>query len=287
LAAGAAVAVGAWILAGLGGRLAARPIGIGLVLLLLAELGVVNRSTLELRPAEAVLNERQDLALQAGQLAAGMRIFSPSYSLPQQTAERDRLELADGVGPLQLRSYRDAMARATGFSTAAYGVTLPPFPTGNPGDDWSPVLDAELLGRWDVGVVVADYPVVASGLIEQASAEGVHVYRNPSSRPRAWVERDDGTWVAASHVTWTPNRIDVSTAGPGRLVLSENAYPGWEATVDGAPSQLQTTRDGMRSLALTPGEHQVRFDFHPVSVYVGAAISLLGALALGMLWLRR
>jgi hypothetical protein len=287
LAAGTAVAVGVWILAGLGGRLTARSIGIGLALLLLAELGVVNRSTLELHPAVAVLNERQDLALQARQLAAGMRIFSPSYSLPQQTAERDRLELADGVGPLQLRSYRDSMARATGFSTAAYSVTLPPFPTGNPGDDWRPVLDPELLGRWDVGVVVADYPVETSGLIEQAAAAGVHVYRNPSSRPRAWVEQDDGKWSAAGEVTWTPNRIDVTATGPGTLVLSENAYPGWGATVDSTPSQLQTNRDGMRSLALSPGEHKVRLEFHPVSVYVGAAISLLGALALGMLWLRR
>lgn len=287
LAAVTAVAVGAWVLVGLSGRLAVRTIGIGLALLLLAELSVVNRFELELRPAEAVLNERQDLARQAGQLAAGQRIFSPSYSLPQQTAERDRLELADGVGPLQLRSYRDSMAQATGFSSAAYSVTLPPFPTGNPRDDWRPVLNSELLGRWDVGVVAADYPVDAAGLVEQTSADGVHIYRNTNARPRARVERDDGTWYAADKVTWTPNRIDVSALGPGRLVLSENAYPGWGATVDGSPSRLDTTQDGMRSLVLPPGEHTVRFEFHPSSVYIGAAISLLGALALGLLWLRR
>ncbi len=200
LAAVTAVAVGAWVLVGLSGRLAVRTIGIGLALLLLAELSVVNRFELELRPAEAVLNERQDLARQAGQLAAGQRIFSPSYSLPQQTAERDRLELADGVGPLQLRSYRDSMAQATGFSSAAYSVTLPPFPTGNPRDDWRPVLNSELLGRWDVGVVAADYPVDAAGLVEQTSADGVHIYRNTNARPRARVERDDGTWYAADKV---------------------------------------------------------------------------------------
>ncbi len=286
VAAVAAVAFGSWLLIGLSGRMAPRTIGIGLVLLVLAELSVVNRFTLDLRPADAVLGEREDLARQAGRLAVGQRIFSPSYSLPQQIAERHRMELADGVDPLQLRSYRDSMARATGFSTAGYSVTLPPFPTGNPRDDWRPVLDAELLGRWSVGVVVSDYPMSASGLIEQSSMNGVHVYRNLIVRPRAWVEQADGTWLAATEVTRTPNRVEVSATGPGRLVLSENAYPGWMATVDGLPSHVESTPDGMRSLVLPAGEHSVRFDFRPWSVYAGAAISLLAALTLAILWLR-
>lgn len=285
-AAVSAIGFGGWLLLGLSGRIALRTIGVGLVLLVLAELSVVNRFTLDLRTADTVLGERENLARQAAQLAAGQRVFSPSYSLPQQTAERDRIELADGVDPLQLRSYRDSMARATGFSTAGYSVTLPPFPTGDPRKDWGPVLDAEKLGRWGVGVVVADYPVTATGLAEQPSTIGAHVYRNLGVRPRAWVEQADGTWVAASELARTPNQVEVRATGPGRLVLSENTYPGWTATIDGLPSRVESTPDGMRSVLLPSGEHSVQFDFRPWSVYAGAAISLLAALTLVILWLR-
>ena len=285
-AAVSAIGFSGWLLIGLSGRIALRTIGVGLVLLVLAELSVVNRFTLDLRTADTMLGERENLARQAAQLAAGQRVFSPSYSLPQQTAERNRIELADGVDPLQLRSYRDSMAHATGFSTAGYSVTLPPFPTGDPRKDWGPVLDAERLGRWGVGVVVADYTVTATGLAEEPSTNGTHVYRNLSVRPRAWVEQTDGAWVAASTFTRTPNRVEVRVTGPGRLVLSENPYPGWTATIDGLPSRVESTPDGMRSVRLPSGEHSVQFDFRPWSVYAGAAISLLAALTLVILWLR-
>ncbi len=39
------------------------------------------------------------------------RVYSPSYSLPQQTAAFWRLELADGIDPLQLISYSQYHAR--------------------------------------------------------------------------------------------------------------------------------------------------------------------------------
>lgn len=285
-AAVSALAFGGWLLIGLSGRIALRSLVVGTVLLLLAELSVVNRFTLDIRTADAVLGEREHLARQAAEMAAGQRIFSPSYSLPQQTAERNRIELADGVDPLQLRSYRDSMARATGFSTAGYSVTLPPFATGDPRDDWGALLDADRLGRWNIGVVVADYPVTANALIEQPSVIGAYAYRNLSVRPRAWVEQADGTWLAASDLTRTPNRIELRATGPGLLVLSENAYPGWVATIDGFASRVESTPDGMRSVVLPSGEHEVQFDFRPWSVYSGAAISLLAALTLAILWLR-
>ena len=87
---------------------------------------------------------------------------------------------------------------------------------------------------------------------------------------------------------WTPNRIAVTATGPGRLVLSEVAYPGWRARVDGQPAPIAIEYDLLRAVDLAAGTHTVVFTFEPVSVYAGAVITLLslGGLAL-VLWRER
>ena len=63
----------------------------------------------------------QEVLSQGGEVAAYLkensdhsyfRVYSPSYSLPQQTAAADQLQLADGVDPLQLASYWSFMLTA-------------------------------------------------------------------------------------------------------------------------------------------------------------------------------
>jgi uncharacterized membrane protein YfhO len=76
---------------------------------------------------------------------------------------------------------------------------------------------------------------------------------------------------------WRPNQISVEAAGPGLLVLSEVAYPGWRAYIDG--KQVQLPVDGLlRSVAIGPGTHDVKVIFFPTSVYVGLAIFIIGLL---------
>ena len=57
--------------------------------------------------------------------------------------------------------------------------------------------------------------------------------------------------------------------GPGLLVLSEIAYPGWHVWVDGN-SQPVVPYDGLlRAVQLPAGEHQVLFTFRPASLVLG------------------
>ena len=69
--------------------------------------------------------------------------------------------------------------------------------------------------------------------------------------------------------------LHVAVDNPCILVLSELDYPGWRAAVDGALAPILRTDGILRGLALPTGEHEVAFDYHPVSVSVGAAISVL------------
>jgi len=82
----------------------------------------------------------------------------------------------------------------------------------------------------------------------------------------------------------SPNRVELRAAGPGRLILSEVIYPGWQVWVDGVGQPIEMAGGLLRSVVLASGEHEVIFEFHPLTVYVGAAISLLGLIALIGLW---
>jgi uncharacterized membrane protein YfhO len=72
--------------------------------------------------------------------------------------------------------------------------------------------------------------------------------------------------------------VNVTLDQAGWLVVSEQAYPGWEAFVDGNPTQIFTANAVMRAVYLEAGMHQVEFRFHPTSFRLGlmvAAITLL------------
>ncbi|MBN2029050.1 YfhO family protein [bacterium] len=73
-----------------------------------------------------------------------------------------------------------------------------------------------------------------------------------------------------------PNRIelDVRTNTNGLLVLSEIYYPhGWKATIDGQETEIYKTNHILRSIVVPEGNHQIRFEFKPVSFLISAILS--------------
>jgi hypothetical protein len=74
----------------------------------------------------------------------------------------------------------------------------------------------------------------------------------------------------------TEPEVDVDLPRPGILVVSESAYPGWIAEVDGQPQRWFTVDCVLRGLELGPGSHRVRFEYRPVSIQRGAVLSAVG-----------
>ncbi|WP_157912920.1 YfhO family protein [Candidatus Promineifilum breve] len=60
------------------------------------------------------------------------------------------------------------------------------------------------------------------------------------------------------------------------LILTDAHYPGWAATVDGAPGVIEQVDGMFRGVFLPAGEHEVAFHYRPRSVRLGLALSLLG-----------
>jgi hypothetical protein len=208
---------------------------------------------------------------------ARFRVYSPSYSLPQQMAARAALELADGVDPLQLEAYAAFMEQASGVPRPDYSVTLPPF-VGDPkqaNTAYRP--DARRLGLLNVRFVVAEFEIAAEGLRLRETFGRTRLYENMAAMPRAWLDVG-GVWTEAEVVLWTPNRVVLHAAGPGLLVLSEIAYPGWGVRLDGERAKMHTAEGLLRAVWLPPGEHEVAFIFQPTSLYLGLFLFALGVL---------
>ncbi len=63
---------------------------------------------------------------------------------------------------------------------------------------------------------------------------------------------------------------------PGYVVLTDAHWPGWEATVDGAPVPIYRANVLFRAVSVGPGRHVVEFNYAPPLLPWGIAASLLG-----------
>jgi len=73
------------------------------------------------------------------------------------------------------------------------------------------------------------------------------------------------------------NRVVISAnvAVPRFLVLADMYFPGWRARVDGATTRIYRTNYLFRGIVVPPGRHTITFEYRPMSVAIGALISLL------------
>ncbi len=114
------------------------------------------------------------------------------------------------------------------------------------------------------------------------------VIEEPLSRDYP-VRTEDSVTVARAEIGNDPERVGfkVDLPKPGILVVSESAYPGWYATLDGKPTRWVTADFVLRAVEVPPGRHVVRFTYQPRSVRRGLWISALGLFAILALYLSR
>jgi len=215
------------------------------------------------------------------------RVYSPSYSIPQQTGARYELELTDGVDPLQLKGYANFMDKASGVLRTGYSVTLPPFAGDPKSINATYIPDPQLMGLLNVGYVVSEFELALDRLNKVAQFGQTRIYENDAFLPRVWITQEELSQVNSLTglpsisdypriEQMKPNKLTLHAKGPGLLVLSEVVYPGWQVWVDGKRSEIQPVFGIFRGVMLEEGEHDLVFVFRPLSVYLGLVIALLG-----------
>jgi hypothetical protein len=250
-------------------------------------LGGVSLAGVQYRSTADVLAESQPAAQYLSNQTGLFRVYSPSYSLSQQTAANYHLELVDGIDPLQLSAYRDFIEKASGVINNSYSVTLPPFATGDPmHDNEGAIPDANLLGLLNTRFVAAEYPIENEDLVFLQQFGETRIYENKKVLPRAWVQAPSSSLgtdlLSIPEITYTANIIRLYAKGPGLLVLSEINYPGWEVNIDGKITEMQSNTGILRGVILNEGEHNVLFIYRPVMLYLGmgCAATLWGLIIL-------
>lgn len=257
-----------------------------LLVVMLVNLFGVGWNFMEEKSTEEVLSPGGEVASFLISRPGLSRVYSPSYSLPQQTSASNRIQLADGVDPLQLSSYWSFMLSATGVPSSGYSVTLPDYATGDPEVDNSAYIpDAARLGLLNVCYLAVEFDLSAEGLVILDEFGSTRVYENTLCHPRAWVEVGKDPYKEAEIISYSPNRIIIQAEGPGTLVLSEILYPGWQVLLDGVPAAIHPYQDLLRSVALGEGSHEIQFDFKPSTVYWGIGITSATLLIFLMLFI--
>jgi len=270
------------------------PVKIGLPLLgllLCADLLWFDASLLRFVPRTEALSPGRETAAWLAQQPGRFRVYSPSYSLPMQTAAAFDLSLVDGVEPVHLAAYDQFMARAGGYGDAGFSVTIPNFgdrPMATALQHTEPNLG--LLGLLNTEYLAAAFPLPWPGLTLETQLDDVYIYRNELARPRAWLTSaadatppDEAALLAAPYTPvsieqYGPNQISLSTNvdKPGWLVLSEIWYPGWQAEVNGQAQPVERVGGLLRGVYLPQaGQYGVSLTYRPVSVRWGGWISLL------------
>ncbi len=218
------------------------------LLLMLVDVLWVGRSMVEWRNRREWLDEYRPLAemLKADGVE---RVYSPSYSLPQQAAAYWHIPQFDGIDPFQLESYVQEAERITGVKAKGYSVTIPAFDLPDDADEddlatinQNAVLDVQGLANWRVTHVVAAFEIQADGLEQIGKVGDVYVYRNTRIAPDI-------------RITWHgPNRVSITPPNSNIHAFADTA--DWKKSSDR------------------------EYEYTPKSQYIGMAVSGVGLIGL-------
>jgi hypothetical protein len=245
-----------------------------LICLALIDISVINFESIRFQEKDKVLGEAKKVIEFITSQEGIFRIYSPSYSIPQQIAAINHLELADGVNPFQLIKYSRFMEKATGVAAGGYSVTIPAFITGTPDlDNRDALLNGSLLGLINVKFVISEYSISNDELELIDEFGGTYIYQNRRYLPRVWIQNPDDqigkVILEVPELEISLNKIRIHTRKSGLLVLSEINYPGWSVSVDGNKDTIVEVQGLLRAVTLTPGEHIVVFRYQPTWFFIG------------------
>jgi hypothetical protein len=250
-----------------------RTFQIAFLVLIVVDVMWVGRSMAEWRNQKEWLDTYRPLAEMLKNDGAE-RVYSPSYSLPQQAAAYWRIPQFDGIDPFQLEDYVEEAERITGVKANGYSVTIPAFDIPEDADEDALLtinenaeIDVQGLANWRVTHVVSAFEIDATSLELIGKVDDVFVYRNTLAAEDVKIEWDG------------PNRVNISglSATSATPLYAVANAPGWrdgEANLEGVglPQNMATS--------------SINYHYQPTTQIIGIIMSLLGIVAcIGLAWL--
>ncbi|MBI5570934.1 MAG: YfhO family protein [Desulfomonile tiedjei] len=97
----------------------------------------------------------------------------------------------------------------------------------------------------------------------------------------------EGLPAEVSVVDYQPSKVNVAVNAPtdGWIVLLDNDFPGWRASVDGNPAKIYQANFTFRAVNVPSGRHRIEFSYRPLSFTLGALVTSGALLACAViLW---
>ena len=230
---------------------------------------------------QEVMEQKEDITLFIKLDNKPGKIYSPSYSIPQQNSALNRIQMVDGINPLQIKKYVDFMAASTGVDNLEYSVTVPSFKYGNPQEDNRyAYLNTKDLGELSVRYVVSAFKVEQPALKFLKKVDNNYIYENLDYQPGVRMEIN-GITEEVNPVDYHAGYYSFTTNKPGRIIISDVDYPGWELFIDGKNRIIDPYRGFFLSVNVGEGAHEVVFKFLPRIMLWGFLISITGIILYG------
>lgn len=169
--------------------------------------------------------------------------------------------------PFALRTYHDFVNKMEG--TSQYGeYDVPIVGTTSPALDF---LNAKYFLTMP-GVALDQQD--KSRYKKVISDPAYNLFENLKVEPRVYLDSDKDGKVKISKYGLNEVIFEVNVSKDTKLMSSELYYPGWKMKVDGRGEEFSLANNYFRGAAIQKGEHQVKWYFFPMSLLVGALISL-------------
>ncbi len=207
------------------------------------------------------------------------------WGLPNTTM-LDGLPSADNFDPLVPAAYADWMERLEASPESARGSLLALMDVGWVGTAqgervvYVPNEGAERVRLYSRAVAAADREQ-ALGVVFAADFDPAETLVVEADAAEVEALSGAGGEVLAAQDRG-PNRVWVRVRAPegAWLLLADTWYPGWKAEVDGERTVVYRADALFRAVWVPAGEHDVLFEYTPLSFWLGALGSALGGLAL-------
>lgn len=253
----------------------------------------LDKNATQLLPPMSQLGDvREFLATRPGPI----RITVDDKAVPYNFGDWHGVEVMGGyLASLTVRNLEVDWFSPRGLQLAAVGYHVGPSPR---------TADSKLLFTGAKGINVYEYPqgpnprafLVTRTVSYRSREELDALLQNPAIdlRTVAAVEAPVtglGTCEpgAAQILRHDPGRVLVQTnaACPSLLVLADSYDPGWSVAVDGQSTSALVVNHAQRGVVVPAGGHTVAWRYTPVGFRAGAALTVLGLLAVAGLVLRR
>jgi len=134
-------------------------------------------------------------------------------------------------------------------------------------------LDKQLATILDPGFAYRTQVLLHDSAIAQSA-----IAKSLVNAPVETVVPGKAVWTVHDPDHWT---ISVETPKPVLVALSENWYPHWTATIDGAPTPILRSDFALRAIAVPAGKHEIQMTYS--SPWVVFGFKMAGACALALL----